>query len=78
MNIEISPSIQEEIKDHEITEMLAILERSLQIFSKASQSESFRKILSAGDKKGNVCIFFQGDEEDAYAVEKFLNERPKE
>ncbi len=53
--------------------------RMLELYEKADQNGSFRKILCAEDDNfsGNMIMFFQGSKEDASAVRDFLNNRMK-
>lgn len=60
-------------------EMLDLGERMLDLYHKLPQNGSMRKILAGRDKKGrgNNIVLFQGSEEDGFAVQEFLNSRPK-
>jgi hypothetical protein len=49
----------------------------LEMFRKAPQNNSKRKIVCGGDENGNVICMFQGNEEDAKALQNFLNSREK-
>ena len=52
-------------------------DRMFEIYHMAPQNGSKRKIIGCCDDKGNILIFFQGNMEDGFAVQKFLNARKK-
>lgn len=55
---------------------MALGKEMLDIYDKFPQSGSKRKIMCAhGDNPKNMLIFFQGTPDDAFELQKFLNER---
>lgn len=70
---------QNELTDWEIEEFRKLGTRMLEIYHKSSQNGSLRKIICGCDKNGyqDNLMFFQGTIEDGYAVQEFLNNRPR-
>ena len=63
--------------EEEKKEFLLLGKRMLELYHKAPQNGSKRKIMVAEDDDGlgNNVMFFQGSHEDGFALQKFLNER---
>lgn len=60
-------------------EFISLGTRMFELYHKAPQSDSKRKIMGAYDDKGwnYNMMFFQGNKEDMLKVQEFLNKLPK-